>query len=703
MITAATNNTVERVGTSSEQVFKIKANAKAFKILSSNLYTDKVTAIIRELSCNAADSHIQANNPEPFLIHLPNNFEPWFSIRDYGVGLSDASIYNIFTTYFESTKTDSNDLIGCLGLGSKSPFSYTDNFIVTSFYNNVKSTYSAFENESGIPSISRLSEETTDEHNGVEINFAVQRNDFYQFKDACKSVFKYFKLLPKIVGCDVVIEKQTYAFNRTGWGVRSQSNYDSGVRVVMGNVCYKLQNYSDETLTKSERSILETPIDLFMNIGDVDVAASRESISLDVATKKNIREKIVNTHKEIVSEVETSLKTCNNMYEAKCFYNNIKNCELSCIKTIISNIKFEFDGTSVENGVVNFSQKTQSTYEVYQFQKKGWRSKSKYRTIKTDYIKAVSKNEYFLLDSTRCIKPRFIKWLETNATREAENFFYINVTGSTGKEDFITALGVENNYNLNSFSTLPYDKVTSISNGYKNPKTKCQILELVDARYHKAIDSWVETTVDLNDGGVYIPISHYKIGNDTPHVYFEEKLNTLKEIGVTTTKIYGVKEKLVKNLANKPNWINFDVWYNAKVTDFIKPDSGIVERVNYYTAVEKAKELLYSHTQHGIEGYYLKQFAEKTQLYKVIKMETEDQKIVDLIANNQTEPIKIIINNVKPDAVVVEKLSKVIFNIFVKILDRYPMLAYSNHITVNHLSDYIELVNSCSVTKVLTN
>jgi len=96
--------------------FKIKASAKAFSILSSGLYANKIRAIIRELSCNAVDSHVAAGRTDtPFDVHLPNDLEPWFSIRDYGTGLSHEQVSSIYTTYFESTKTESNDYIGALG------------------------------------------------------------------------------------------------------------------------------------------------------------------------------------------------------------------------------------------------------------------------------------------------------------------------------------------------------------------------------------------------------------------------------------------------------------------------------------------------------------------------------------------------------------------------------------------------------------
>ena len=96
--------------------FRIRNSAKAFNILSSGLYANKVKAIVRELSCNAVDSHAAAGKHDtPFDVHLPNQLEPWFAIRDYGTGLSHEQVTNIYTTYFESTKTASNEFIGALG------------------------------------------------------------------------------------------------------------------------------------------------------------------------------------------------------------------------------------------------------------------------------------------------------------------------------------------------------------------------------------------------------------------------------------------------------------------------------------------------------------------------------------------------------------------------------------------------------------
>ena len=61
--------------------FRIRNSAKAFNILSSGLYANKIRAIIRELSCNAVDSHVAAGKADvPFEIHLPNSLDPFSSL-----------------------------------------------------------------------------------------------------------------------------------------------------------------------------------------------------------------------------------------------------------------------------------------------------------------------------------------------------------------------------------------------------------------------------------------------------------------------------------------------------------------------------------------------------------------------------------------------------------------------------------------------
>ena len=196
-----TNTVVERTGLDDNGRFKIAFNAKMAKILADGIYSDKITSIIRELSCNAIDSHVESDQADrPIEIHLPGVFEPWFHVRDFGVGLDHEQVMNIYTCYGASTKTDSNAYIGQLGLGSKSPFSYVDAFDVTAVKNGIERQYSMYKSEDGMPSVALLSERETTEPNGVTVKMPVLQNDFNNFKTKASKVFRWFPVKPAVVG-----------------------------------------------------------------------------------------------------------------------------------------------------------------------------------------------------------------------------------------------------------------------------------------------------------------------------------------------------------------------------------------------------------------------------------------------------------------------------------------------------------------------
>jgi hypothetical protein len=282
---------LSNVGTTGE--YRIRNSAKAFKILSDGLYSNKIRAVIRELSCNALDSHVGAGKADiPFEVHLPTMLEPWFSVRDFGLGLSGDQVTNIYTTYFESTKTDSNDYIGALGLGSKSPFSYTENFTVTAIKDGMKRIYSAFINEMGVPSIAEMSEELTDEGNGVEVKFSVtDRYDYNSFVHESQEVFKWFKNQPKITGVNFNYSTPDYKEQNIVPGVHILNSGNS--MALMGNIAYPLSKMSEPEKHFGELAgLLSCSILLEFDIGELDFAASREELSYVPLTINSIKRKL---------------------------------------------------------------------------------------------------------------------------------------------------------------------------------------------------------------------------------------------------------------------------------------------------------------------------------------------------------------------------------------------------------------------------
>jgi len=271
--------------------FKIQASSKAFDILSSNIYTHKVRAVVREISCNAVDSHKAAGNPKPIHVHLPTTLEPHFSVRDYGTGLSDEDVREIFTTYFCSTKTSSNDFVGALGLGSKSPFCLVDSFTVTSYFNGTKNLYSCYRDENGEPQVALLTSEETSEHNGVEVSLSVENHLIQEFADEAIYVYHYFDQIPKINKQSVVDyinqNRENIVLDTEHVCVIGWCGWHS-VTAVMGGVAYEIP---DSIENHNFTGYLK------FKMGEISFDAGRESLSLDEKTVNAIKAKF-----EIVKE-----------------------------------------------------------------------------------------------------------------------------------------------------------------------------------------------------------------------------------------------------------------------------------------------------------------------------------------------------------------------------------------------------------------
>jgi hypothetical protein len=295
--------------------FSIKPTPKAFQILCSKLYKDKITAIIRELSCNAFDSHVEAGRRErAFDVQLPDSLHPELVIRDYGTGLSDRSVRTVFTTFFESTKEDTNDQIGALGLGCKSPFSYTDTYTVKSFFNGRCTTYVCFI-ENSLPKIKRVSIVETDEENGLEIRIAVRPQDFVTFRTKASNVYRWFDVHPNVKG----LYSQSSPPKAIQKGKDADWFYVGGTevtRAIMGQVSYPLdEGVLSNHLGELERRLLKSFI-LRFGIGDLDVQAGREELSYDTATIRVIKKRLKKVSQEIGYYSKAEFSDCKNIVEA---------------------------------------------------------------------------------------------------------------------------------------------------------------------------------------------------------------------------------------------------------------------------------------------------------------------------------------------------------------------------------------------------
>lgn len=318
MILTEAKNTVLTSGNIVSRNFQIKASKKAFEILSSGLYSDKISSIVREVSTNAYDGHTAAGTTAtPFHVHLPNYMEPWFAVEDYGTGLSEEKMMTLYTTYFESDKTGSNDFTGALGLGSKSPFSYTDSFTVESRQDGVKKTYTAYLDGDGLPSITKMTEDFTQEPNGLTVKFPVKSGDFTEFRDKAKNALKWFKVRPTIGGNQIEFDTPDYMRETPEYAVWKKEHSQS--YAVMGNIAYPMTAYEIFGYGTHDRvrSLVDWGVVLFLNIGDVEIAASREKLSYTKETVNFLKAKISSVIEDMEKEVTKDIANAKTVWQAR--------------------------------------------------------------------------------------------------------------------------------------------------------------------------------------------------------------------------------------------------------------------------------------------------------------------------------------------------------------------------------------------------
>lgn len=259
--------------------FTMKASGHAFKIITKNLYSHPLAAVIRELSCNALDAHKAIGNDQPFEIIPPSAFLKQLTFRDYGVGMSHEQIMGVYTSYFTSTKHEDNEFIGGFGLGSKTPFAISDSFTVSSIHGGVKNDYLAFLDADGVPSIKHLSSEETDEHSGTTVTVPCDA-DRWRVVTTIKEQLAWFDRMPLVDGEDIIeLRSDDLAEMRErGYCIsRAHSIYGDAIRI--GGIVYEVPR----AIARPSSGLIAGGYVLVYDcpIGSFSIAPSREELSWD--------------------------------------------------------------------------------------------------------------------------------------------------------------------------------------------------------------------------------------------------------------------------------------------------------------------------------------------------------------------------------------------------------------------------------------
>ena len=574
--------------------FRIRNSAKAFSILSSGLYANKVRAVIRELSCNATDSHVAAGRSDtPFDVHLPNALEPHFSIRDYGTGLSHDQVTQIYTTYFESTKTNSNAFIGALGLGSKSPFSYTDNFTVTAIQNGRKGIYTAFINGEGVPSIALMMSEDTDEPAGVEVKFSVNdRYDFDKFAQEARNVYTYFSLRPVVTGnsnfrfCDMEYETKDIIS-----GVHSVKGGRSSV-AIMGNIAYPIDiPAADSSIDADVRALLHCGLELHFGIGELDFQASREGLSYIPSTIAAIKSKLEALNAALTVVLAKDADVIENLWDRAVFLYKKKEHRLwtAAVSKYAQDTKLPTYDDKQYNRLKKFNFKVEDLATNWNIQIR-FLSQSRHAKVvstgksTTEYADNHAKNA----------NGHYITWQEWHIPVDDTCHFIIN--------DLKTGAGERARYHYKEVGCDVYSRAIWILEKVDKSKAMntqaffAAIQEPPTARrfaastlqqrerenmgknvtilqlekrggrgYRRADDDMVWRDAGKADGfdstatHYYVPLSGFTMLSDKGYQSGKELYDDVKALpGLFAGTIYGVRKSDIEDIKKRKNWLNFE-------------------------------------------------------------------------------------------------------------------------------------------------
>ena len=292
------------IGGNNVQEFGIAQTAEFFTVLSNTLYSNKPLAVIREVLCNAWDAQIVAGRTDrPVIVKID---EDKLSIRDFGEGIPHDLIHNIYCVYGNSTKENDGNQTGGFGLGSKSPFAYSDHFTVVNHYDGLKQVHAISRGSTmtqGKPDRRVMVSVPTTE-TGVEVIIPVKnREDMRLFIDIAHDIAAFGEMNVLVNDQQVKVVPISTAENNMFLTTRSpRGSYDK-INIRYGNVVYPVQPDAEYIgLWKKLKGIIDDipSRDHYQNGNDfvlilqappnsISVTPSRESLSNTETTIKTLR------------------------------------------------------------------------------------------------------------------------------------------------------------------------------------------------------------------------------------------------------------------------------------------------------------------------------------------------------------------------------------------------------------------------------
>ena len=623
----ATSNTLTQHNLSGPSHFSIKKEnmSHIIGILRSKIYSNKWLAVLREYLTNAVDAHIEAGiGDHPVQLTLPSLSSPKVIIRDFGKGLSEDDIREMYIMYGSSTKRQSNDYTGCLGIGCKAAFAYTDSFTITSYYEGKRSIYTAVIDDDSEGSVFQVDCSPTTESDGMEITVPVQTGDISNFQDEAEKILPYFDVMPTVTNDDWSAPVLNIVESGDRWRLKVSSqdahryhrNYGKAT-AVMGNIPYKLDSDKmgsdgDIDLLSCEYLIINFPL------GSLDIAANRESLEYTTRTINNIRIEANRVLKDLANQMQKKLSLDTSLWAASCHALEVINSLPRNIATEVFD-KMEFEGEKLRRN--------------FKFPSNIVRHYRKHRYRAADYVNA--KEDTTFVKTSKLATICLYDTLELSPTQATMRIRTLQANDAWGTELEYYAVGYDSEAKFNKNDTVPcYDAIPKkfLKVAPKKPDDGTGIARRWDTQAHLLNDVYV----DLSKVEPYKPKRQKKNPDGT---VTRAKINTchLAPNHLASGRIIDTDE--LSPCAGKHVYIPLDryAWH----------DKGYCLENDEFKVIENGTHMLHHMLDlpklviHGVKKHYLKALDDTwitldewyNQLYAQLK--NKHRKAFALAANHQ--------------------------------------------------------------------
>lgn len=288
--------------------YSVESPALVFDVLCNRMYNNPFETMVQEYLANARDAHREKGNEGiPVEVTLPNQLEPYLIIRDYGPGLTEQRIDDVFTKLGASTKSDDDVMTGGFGLGAKIGWAYNDSFTVISVVNGVRSVYLAYRDAAGIGRMDTLNVDTTDEPNGVAIRIEIQECHFTKLHDLISKITYFWTVSPINVN-GTPFRHYDSVFRDLFYGDLFFAS--NGVFAIVDGIPYSI-NKNNVPILENLSLRSDRVLCLFFDVGELDIAINREGLNYSQKTIQTITHNVQNVLDSAASRVQQALQIHN--------------------------------------------------------------------------------------------------------------------------------------------------------------------------------------------------------------------------------------------------------------------------------------------------------------------------------------------------------------------------------------------------------